>query len=332
MPSLLTGSALMTALDAPVVLPPALVEDFFYEQSVFMLTGKPGEGKSVIAMQTALCLSVPTPLFGSLVIPRPQTVYYLQLECSQALFLHRIQQQRKVILLNSANLAIDTDKFFNVLSTSCVDQKLRQIEATFPHTAVVIIDPLYKLSPIGLSKEEAAIALIRFSDRLLTTLGCSLFLVHHPHREKLDIRGKVMVEDDAYYGHSFIKNHVDTSYWFEQTSPNGSTSQIIRKKLREENALPLINLAYHPESYTVSMITSPVNGNQPKGEAVKVFLQTCAQAGTTTDFYEIKQHIGISDQFLRDLQAKYVKDGWLQLVTTPGKRTIWVPKLMEGTG
>ena len=310
------GSALRDAILSPPSPPLLLVQDFLHANCCLMLTGETGKGKSVLAAQLALSLSSATPLFGSLEIPRPCRVYYMQLEGSFAEQLRRLHFMQTVIPLNTDNLYWDADRLSNPLT------RYDRIATAFPQPPdVVILDPIYKFTGGDIAKAEPALTIVRFSDRLMSSLGCTVVMLHHPHREKLTVYGKPIVEEDFYYGHSFLKNHVEVSYVFKPLDVAGERGQLIRKKHREENTLEVLDLLYHPETYTCSMLpqASPLN----KRQQVEAFLRHLT--GQTTSFLDVKAALPISTQFLRELQLEYERAGQLKILREPGKRSVWVP-------
>ena len=148
-------------------------------------------------------------------------------------------------------------------------------------------------------------------------------MLHHPHREKLTPYGKLIEEEDFYYGHSFLKNHIEISYAFKPLDEQGERSQLIRKKRREENTLELIDLIYHPETYTCSMLPRLSPGN--KRTQVMEFL--IRRTGHTTSFIEVRQEVGLSAQFLREIQIELIQRGELKVMQDPGKPSIWIPMI-----
>lgn len=312
----MTGDSLARLVQSPPPLAVPLVEDFLHANSCFMLTGETGKGKSVLAAQLALSLSSGTPLFHSLLVPHPVRVYYIQLEGSFAEQVRRLHFMQTVIPLNANNLYWDADR-----TTAPLSRYDRIASAFSSPPQVVIIDPIYKLTGGDIAKADAALQVVRFSDRLMSSLNCTVFMLHHPHREKLTVYGKPMAEDDFYYGHSFLKNHVEISYTFKPLDKEGERGQLTLKKRREENTLPVLELIYHPETYTCSML--PRQPQIKKREQVVAFLS--ARTGKTTSFAEVKSAVGISAQFLRELQAEFLANKSLQIIPEPGKRSLWVP-------
>lgn len=320
----MTGDELQAALANPPAIFPPLIADLLYTQSVFMLTGETGKGKSVIATQIALSLTSATSVFGSLEIPTPRRVYYMQMEGSESEQLNRLRYMQQSIPIDPTHLYWDAKKKtrLNCLDAHSLRTKLTQIDAAFASPPdLITIDPIYRAVPIDLAKAEAAIALANVTDLFMERYGCSILLIHHPHRTRFDQRGKQIQEDDAYYGHSFLKNHVDTSYTFEQLSDDGSLSRLVRKKLREERSLPELSLVYHPETYTCSMTPQPTA--KRKRELVEAYLASLK--GRQTDFYEVKRVCSISTTFLRELQAEFRSRHLLEVAFTDGQKGVWKP-------
>ena len=320
----MTGHELAAKVATPPPVLPALVENFLYERTTFMITGEAGKGKSVIASQLCLSLSSATPLFGALLIPKPRKVYYLQLEGSEYDFLSRLYYQQQTIPLNPHNLYWDRDVKFNAADPQQRAAKIHQITTVFGNPDLVIIDPIYKAVGGDLAKAEFALALIDFLEVIEERCKCSVLLFHHPHREKLDIRGKKIKETDAYYGHSFIRNHIETAFAFTQVSEDGQESELERTKLREERILPKLSLVYHPESYTCSML--PIDSTTTKRDLVLQYLYRCLREGRPTSFSDVKLSCGpISTTHLRELQVELASKGWLKLAKRSGHRTVWLP-------
>lgn len=313
----MTGDALYQAITSPPPLSLALVEDFLHANCCLMLTGETGKGKSVLAAQLALSLSSGTPLFSSLTIPHPCRVYYMQLEGSFPEQLRRLHYMQRVLPVNAQNLYWDADR-----QTPPMSRYDRIAKAFTEPPQVVILDPIYKFTGGDLAKAEPALEVVKFSDRLMSRLGCSVVMLHHPHREKLTVYGKPIEEDDSYYGHSFLKNHIEVSYVFKPLDAEGERGQLLRRKRREENTLATIDLVYHPETYTCSML--PVLTADNKRDKVEEFLRK----RSTTSFKEICQVVGIQKSFLRELQVEYIKKGWLEVVSSPGKPSLWVSKIL----
>ena len=328
----MTGNELREALAHPPSSPPAIVTDFFYERCVTLITGQTGHGKSVLGAQLTLSGSAGTTLFNQLSIPRPRRIYFLQAEGRPEEQYRRLAFMCEVIpTFNPDYIYWDATRVNRLITLrpSSFKQKIDQIGNAFKDAFpdVVVLDPIYKLTGGDIAHAEPALSLVDFSDELQAQFKCSIMMFHHPHRERHTIYGKKIDESDDYYGHSFIKNHVEVSYLFRQLTVDGLTSQLKVLKKREDNLLNVITLRYHPETYTCSML--PQTAPTTKREQVLAFLHDLALAGHSTTFKEITEKVGISGQFLRDLQVEYRKLGLISFHKTPGKDTVWEPHLLE---
>ena len=329
----MTGDELSRAVLNPPPSPPALIEEFLYPHCASMITGETGKGKTVIGANIAACLSSGTSLFSMLKVLEPQRVYYLQLEGSLSEQFRRLHFIQKVIPINFSNLYWDGDrkKRLMTLDPQSATRKYDQIAKAFSQPPnLLLIDPAYKATGGDLAKADVALSLVDFSDRVMDGLGCSVLFLHHPHRDKMSLFGKKVEEDDSYYGHSFLKNHIESSYIFKPLDAEGERSQLICKKRREENSLPIIDLCYHPETYTCSML--PTISKEGKREALELFLLSCTQKGVATTFKDAQKESGLRTSFLRELQSTYIEKGLLKVIPTPGKTSIWIPKFNEVSG
>ena len=323
----MTGQELRQAINNPPPIREFLVEDFLPERTVIIITGETGKGKSVIATQLALSLTSATSLFGKLVIPKPRKVYYIAMEGDREDHLERIRFMEQVAPLNTDNLFWDQDYFFNTKDIQQVRTKLNKIKTIWQEGPdLVIIDPIYKAVSEDLSKAESAKALIMFSDLLRSSFKCCVGYIHHLHREKYNFKGDRIDETHAYYGHSYLMNHTGLSYIFKPIDELGEKSQLIRKKSNSQKELEVINLVYHPETFTCSMVSlEEVTKGTTKTERVESFLRNLATMNEMTDFYEVKEACHVSDSFLRGLQARYVKEHKLIVQQGTNERHIWIP-------
>ena len=323
----MTGDTLRAALATPSPPTVPLITDFLFERSIFLITGEAGKGKSVITTQIGMSLTAAPTVFDSLRIPKPRTVYYMQMEGHLDEQLDRMRFMQQAIPFEPSRFYLDGGKHtrLNAMSPASVQQKLTQIKEAMPQPpALIVIDPIYKAVADDLAKGKPALDLINFCDLAYEAFQCSIGLVHHPHREKYDVKGQRIEETDAYYGHSYLRNYVDLSYTFRQIG-DGAESELVRKKYREARSLAYLRFAYHPETYTVSML--PIASERSKTEEIDRYLRHISRNGKTTTFAEVKQSIGVSDRLLRTRQQFYVNRHELELLKSPGKPTVWVPKL-----
>jgi len=315
------GEDLRALISNPPPPPPFLIDQLLPENCCFMLTGETGKGKSVLAAQIAISLTSATPLFSTLSIPKPRSVYYIQFEGSFREQLERLHFMQSVVPIDTNLLEWDSNRR---LTSEARYKRISTMFGVPPD--LVVIDPIYKMTGGDIAKADEALKIVNFSDRLME-LGCSVLLVHHPHRGKVTPFGREIEEDDAYYGHSFLKNHVEISYVFKQIGSSDDKGQLIRKKRREDNTLPVIQIIYHPETYTCSM--TPISSNVSKRQLVIDFLKSVNGQGTS--FKEVQKAAdNIPPASLRRLQNELIKDGLLKITGNPGETSVWTPTFDRG--
>lgn len=323
MPALRYGQALLEDLENLTIVSHPLIEDFLYTPKVTMLAAEPGMGKSLIATQIALSLSSATPCFGMLPVKRPARVYYLQLEGDYEEFIERMRLMRQVVPLNADNLCWDTTSVLNVLKPDHADAVFKRIKK-WGSPDLIILDPIYRAVGGGLSKDEPASAFVQFSSQMKEQFKCAQLLLHHTHRANKDREGRVIEEDDPFYGSQWLKAHVDVSYLLKAENTDHSTSSLNNKKSRGANVLKYISLEYHPESMTCSMRFNPGEGDALT--RILTYLNFCKQSGKDTDFYQIATACSISHAHLRRHCDNPQLLEKVELINRRPNKTIWRPK------
>lgn len=246
------GQSLADDLNNLTITRKPIIEEFLYERDILMIPAQAGAGKSIIATQIAISLSSGVPLFGILNIPTPKRVLYLQLEGDYEESIERMRHMRTRIPVNTDNLCWFECKMLDTMNQLTMDHFFKVIKSSGFIPEVVIVDPLYKLCPHDLATGEAAITVVKFSDRLYEEYNCTNVLIHHNHREKYTTTGHKMKEDNSYYGHSFIQNHIRTSYELTNNA-HRSEPLLSRKKGRGSDTAKTIRLSYDPVSMTCWM-------------------------------------------------------------------------------
>ena len=304
--AILFGEALLQAIRTASTDQPVLIEDFLYARNVLMLAGAPGTGKSIVMTQLALASSTATPLFGVLPIPKPLSVYYLQLEGSENESYARIRRMQEKVHLNTQNLCWDFRKGLNLLDSRQADQLLLDIASWRPPD-ILILDPLYQCVFGEIAKELPSMALIRFVDLVIERFGCAVILNHHTHRESYAPgTGQKIEEEDPFYGSQWLKAYVDTSYLLKPISGKYKNRiDLLNKKDRHSACLKQLMLHFDPESDTVSLEVPP--GQKSSGyERALAFLLKCRQENRTTHFHEIMEECGISAAHLHRIQLMLI--------------------------
>lgn len=305
----------------------AIVDELIYERDIFMLSSDSGAGKSIFSLNLAACLSFPTgKTFMGCKISGPKKVLYIQLEGDYEESIERLREMGKGgMILDENNICIVEEKLLNVADESSVNSFFKDLNAINFIPEVIIIDPIYKLCHGDISKGEFALAVIRFSDKLYNKFNCTNILIHHNTKDSYGSDGKKIQKDDAFYGHSFIKNHIRTSYAMKIAGEN--KRQLIRKKGRGSDTLKGLNLDYDPETYILSVDNE---GKKRIGDAFSRLSQFCAELkkkARHTTASEIINECEVSYARLRQLkESKEVRELFTIQKMPPNNKEFWIPK------
>lgn len=306
-----------------------IVSELIYERDIFLLTSDAGAGKSIFATQLAACLSFKRPFLG-LPIGEPKRVLYIQLEgdYEESIERMRYMESEGGIIIEENNLLWVEEKTLDVLNNGSVSMFFKKINEMKFTPEVVIIDPIYKLSHQDISSGVAALGVIRFSDMLISKWNCANILIHHNLKESYGQDGNKVKKDDSYYGHSFIKNHIRTSYAMQITGEN--TRDLVRKKGRGSDTRQKLSLEYNPEHFTLSLDSTI--SKYKRGEHLErfyTFLNDTHQKRKNTSANEIIEECEITYKQLRNLKDKPETIALFNFIKTPpNNKEIWEPKLI----
>ena len=317
-----SGEALRLAIASASSHQQALVDEFLYERNVLMLAGAPGTGKSILAAQLALALTTGSVTFGSLQVPHPRSVYYLQLEGSEQDAFERLRRMGAKIPTDTEHLCWDFRKGLNLLDHKQALALLTDI-AAWRKPDLLILDPLYQTVFGELSAELPTKALIRFLDMALTKFDpMAILLVHHTKKPSYSATGTLIDEDDPFYGSQWLKAYVDTSYLLKGAKTARKDHVVlVNKKDRHSSCAKELFLHYEPETDTV---TTDVAADQQSGyERVLNYLRVVKGTGFSTDFYEVMEKCTLSYQHLRRIQLQLLAKGMIRCDKYSGKKKLW---------
>jgi len=217
------------------------------------------------------------------------------------------------------------EKELNVMDNSSIDGFFARLFHIGFAPEVSIIDPIYKLAHGDPSKGDVALAIIRFSDRLYSTFNCTNVLVHHNLKESYSNTGDKIKKDDSFYGHSFIKNHIRTSYSMKST---GEFTRVLeRKKGRGSDTRKIVHMEYDPETNILSqdLTTQKRKGNA--SDRVMEFLKECREKDRNTTSREICAECDVSYDRLRHIKKEPKIMAVINFQKSQLKNSdIWVPK------
>lgn len=298
-----------------------IIHDFLYERQALILYADPGVGKSVISQQGFLSLVQGKPLFGDLEIPQPQSTYYLQLEGDYGEYVDRARMMLTGMGVQEgagyAPLIWDESRAAEVCNREWVAETVASMEKISPK--VVIVDPLYKLTSLGISSEEGSRALIRFFDLIQAEFGCALWINHHTRRAQA-IQGQPVKDVDPFYGSQWLKAYADTIYHATRTSD--CKVGLFNAKTRGSDVKKEILLTFDPETFLCHVEGNP--SAMTGSEKVLNYYRNLLKSGITeTDFYAVREACGISIVHLRRIQRRHLSLGIIRCNKVLNKRKIW---------
>ena len=316
-----TGKSLQDDFDNLEITRKPIINEFLYERDIFLLSADSGVGKSTITAQLAMSLSSGTPLFGGLITRKAKT-YVIQVEGDYEESIERMRFMRQVVPVDFDNLAWHENRRLDISSREGIEHAIYEIESVMPDPEVIIIDPIYKLSSEDICTGKGALMVVNFSDALYDKFNCSVMMIHHNTKDNFTmVDGKKEVKADSYYGHSFIKNHVRTSYSLFRDKETDQP-RMIRKKGRGSDTLHEIDLMFDPMTMTCTIAYEDKNTDA----LVRViqYLNSKAAIGLKTDFNDVMRACHISQAQLRRLKPRF--ENFIDIKTEAKGKQIWIPK------
>lgn len=313
-----TGAELLSDIQNLEITRKPIVEEFIYERDIILMSADSGVGKSTIVAQMAMSLSSGTPLFGAL-NTRKVKVYVIQVEGDYEESIERIRFMSKVLPFDADYLCWDENRMLDVSNKDGINMAIDRIKSKMEKPDVIFIDPIYKLSTKDISTGEGALMIVNFSDRLYDYFGSTNFLVHHNTKDDFTIvDGKAQKKKDSYYGHSFIKNHVRTSYSLTQNDSKDQPT-LTRKKGRGSDTLHKIELIYNPVTMTCELAREDKNFDALA--RINRFLDSKKIMGKTTNFNETMESCFVSQAQLRRL--KHNVENRLEITKDKFGKELW---------
>jgi len=186
-----------------------LIEGLLKENDALLWVGQEKSGKTLFSMQAFLCcLTTAHPLIDKYPIPKPKKVTYVLLEGDLSESQDRIFRLQKQLDIEPNNFVF---MFLPRLMLHKEDGQyglqhlVGEIKKMKCHD-VVVIDPLYRSFCGSLNDDNVVRDVVSNFDRLKDELNCALVIIHHTHKKKFDVRGKVIIEgDEATFGSVWIK-------------------------------------------------------------------------------------------------------------------------------
>lgn len=328
MRSFISGDKLRDDLLNLTITRQPLIDEFIFERDIFLLSSDSGAGKSIFSLNLLASLSFAAgKRFLGCKVMRSAKTLYIQLEGDYEESIERLREMEKGgLIIDEKNVCIVEEKTLNVSDESSVMSFLKSLNDIKFNPEVIIIDPIYKLCHGDISKGEFALAVIRFSDILYNKYHCTNILIHHNTKDSYAMDGSKIQKDDSFYGHSFIKNHVRTSYQMKITGEN--KRQLLQKKGRGSDTIRCINIEYDPDTFILNQDSETRKRPGEAVERILSFIQELGQKDKTTNSTEVMKECDISYARLRHVkQDQRILNAVKFEKTKPNNREIWIPKI-----
>ena len=323
----LTGDNLTLAIQTATTERPALAEDCLYEGDVLMQTGEPGVGKSILTTQLACSLTLSQSVYDFFKVPTPRYVYYLQLEGEPEQAYERMQRMASKVNRNTNLLYWDArPQGIDLLDPIQTQTILKEIAGWGKKPDLIVLDPLYQSVFGELARELPSKAIIRFLGAARSLFKpCAFILVHHTKRTSYTRDGKPITEVDPYFGSTWLKAYINTSFLLKSGTGQyaGDQVMLVCKKSRGADVIKDLILHYDPETDTVSA-DAPVD-EQSGYERVSKFLAECKQRGKYSNFFEVRDACKLSTRQLRYVQIALLRSGKLRCDKWDGHKKLWQP-------
>jgi len=316
-----TGQSLKDDFENLEITRKPIIHEFLYERDIFMISADSGVGKSTITAQLAMSLSSGTPLFGGLETRIART-FVIQVEGDYEESIERMRFMQASIPVDYDNLAWHENRRLNISNREEIEYALYEIESVMPNPEVVIIDPIYKLSSEDICTGKGALMVVNFSDAIYDRFNCTVVLIHHNTKDTfVMVDGKKEAKADSYYGHSFIKNHVRTSYSLFRDKETDQP-RMIRKKGRGGDTLHQIDLMYDPMTMTCT-IAFEHKGTDAIARIID-YIKIKKAMRQKTDFNDVMLNCHVSQAQLRRL--KHRLEQYITIEAGPRGKQVWCPK------
>lgn len=223
----------------PSERPPDIIKDLLPPESVLMLYGEPGTGKTLLALHLAIYLAAGRP-WHHLQITQPHRVAYLALEGGYWTLRDRLNTlMDKDILAPEDEFYLCPTSAIDILDPATFGGLVAELERIQPD--VIFVDPLRKAHHEEENDNGAMELVLSRLRSLITGNKRSLIIIHHSNKSKESARGA-----------SAILGDVDTSLKLEWKSPGSYDGiRVLRaEKVRHGPTPPPLFLALDPESLT----------------------------------------------------------------------------------
>lgn len=296
------------------------------KQGFTMIAGRAKEGKTMLALNFALCLAEGMPVFmrkeekeGLFPVPEKAKTLFLFRENTESTLREIITKQMLGLQnLTNKNIADETLNSIKFLRPKKVyldmkpgQQQLEKIIKNNP-TNVVVIDPLSRFISKDMNKMEEVIGIANFLDSLNEKYGCAFLLLHH--FRKSGTGGET--EEDPFEritGSAGWRNCLASCIAMEKKSERRSRN--IKKlsfEFRNEESPEPKSILRNSDTLLFEMITEEevLEGTSSVSKLVELMQKEFKNGAVHTVICEIAaKEFGVKKQRINELLVKGKKNG-----------------------
>ena len=214
-----------------------ICDEILLENGTSSISGQSNVGKSILALQFAMCVAMGVP-FLTFNVPRPRRVLLVQFEMMDAHMSNRIEKTAKAML---GQYPQHFERYKNNLRITSVEQikiftdQYQAIEgnlmAADPPYDVVVVDNLYSSGAANIAKNDELTQLMSRIDQLRKEYKCAFMMVSH-HKK---LEEKRPLEHSMVYGGSYFVNFLDNLIQVANTGRHNQLKVFKITKIRTEN-------------------------------------------------------------------------------------------------
>ena len=214
-----------------------ICDEILLENGTSSISGHSNVGKSILALQFAMCVAMGVP-FLTFNVPRPRRVLLVQFEMMDAHMSNRIEKTAKAML---GQYPQHFKRYKDNLRITSVEQikiftdQYQAIEgnlmAADPPYDVVVIDNLYSSGAANIAKNDELTQLMSRIDQLRKEYKCAFMMVSH-HKK---LEEKRPLEHSMVYGGSYFVNFLDNLIQVANTGRHNQLKVFKITKIRTEN-------------------------------------------------------------------------------------------------
>jgi RecA-family ATPase len=236
----------------PPNITPIIGKGLLYPGTKFIMFGQWGIGKSLVAMDLAMCIATNRPWLGFPVHRQP--VMSVQLEIPKMMFQKRLVKYitgtkcpvpPDLYLVNESHLKLDRGQGASALDTHLSMRKPR----------VLIIDPIYKVLSGDITSNYDVERLLDQMDLYIKRHGVSVILIGHPKKPALmqGQDGPVISAGHNLLGASYFMDWADTAISLEPISDLKMSMEFVKVRHAEEE-LKTLNIRIDRNTLKVHLV------------------------------------------------------------------------------